>query len=182
MSTIKLNFPNVDKIVDGFTHEATDHIGFAALTIFDSLTVHRGGREGSPVASGRYVASVSMALNRAVGADVGQQNYKYPSAQIHKYNASNLPAHVVDSNRAYAEGVVKSFKLGQSIHFASDVPYAGMIEDKAWSWQRGPNKKIHGLQRPALFPPRVRTDVPARNRSGCGGAACRKRRSHCRLE
>lgn len=92
---------------------------------------------GSPVASGRYAASMRVGLNR-IDSDTAPEdtNYKYPDASVHKYDADNLPRRTrtnVPASRI--ANLLRTLKLGDTIYFSNSVPYARRIEVDGHSWQ-----------------------------------------------
>lgn len=92
---------------------------------------------GSPVASGRYAASINVSLNhidRSTAAE--DRSYKYPSPSVHKYNPDNLPMRTragIPASRI--ANLLRTMKLGDTIYFSNAVPYARAIEDAKHSWQ-----------------------------------------------
>lgn len=112
----------------------------AAMEVYEAVTTDagRGGSdEGLAVASGRLHASVTVSLSAPVKGDPGRvRNYRYPSARIHRFTPSNLPARLLKPRAtATATRGIRRFKLGQSIHIASDAPYARRLE-KTGHWQQ----------------------------------------------
>ena len=97
----------------------------------------KGEPGGSPVASGRYAASINVALNHIDRSTAPEdRNYRYPDASVHKYDADNLPARTranVPASRVAM--LLRTFKLGDTIYFSNAVPYARKIEDAKHSWQ-----------------------------------------------
>ena len=92
---------------------------------------------GSPVASGRYAGSMRVSLNsidRSTEPEDGA--YVYPSPDVHKYNADNLPPRTIRNvARSRISVLWRQFKLGDTIWFSNSVPYARKIESNGHSWQ-----------------------------------------------
>lgn len=92
---------------------------------------------GSPVASGRFAASWRVALN-APDPSVADADpsYRYPKPAKHKYDANNLPRRTIPNRPISSiEGVMRRYKLGDTIFFSNNVPYFRKIEVGGHSWQ-----------------------------------------------
>lgn len=120
--------------------ESTEAIRSIGQELFSSLSTRAadsGGQGGSPVASGRYVASMRLGINAIdTSADAGDSAYDYPSAEKHQYQVGNLPGR---TRRSVAAGRIaaklRTFKLGDVILISNSVPYARRIEQDGHSWQ-----------------------------------------------
>jgi len=119
--------------------EAKEAITSVALDAYHSLQApaHEAGEGGSPVASGRYTASMRVELNRIdPSAEPEDEGYDYPPAEVHKYNPRNLPRRTI-ANRPISRIAAKlrGFRLGDTIYISNSVPYVRRIEVGRHSWQ-----------------------------------------------
>lgn len=119
--------------------EATEAIRSVGQEAYSSLVeaAHESGDGGSPVASGRYAASMRLELNKLdTSVAPRDPSYRYPSPDVHKYNVANLPARTrrnVPASRIAAK--LRTFKLGDTIFISNSVPYSVAVEDRGHSWQ-----------------------------------------------
>lgn len=96
-----------------------------------------GGAGGSPVASGRFTASMRVGIN-AIDHSVAPRDpsYRYPSAEVHRYNADNLPKRTLRGVPASrVASALRAFKLGDTIFISNSLPYGPGIERSGHSWQ-----------------------------------------------
>lgn len=116
--------------------EATETIRAAALELYSELTTARrdaGGAFGSPVASGRYVASTRLGINQIDSSvEPRDPNYRYPPGR----GPRALPPRTI-RNRAISSVAarLRTFKLGDTIYVSNSLPYSRRIEIGGHSWQ-----------------------------------------------
>jgi len=120
--------------------QATEAIRAMALELAADLVERAADRSepgGSPVASGRYAASMRVSLDTIDSSTAPEdKNYRYPPASVHNHNPNNLPGRTranVPISRVSA--LLRTFKLGQTIWFSNSVPYSRRIENARHSWQ-----------------------------------------------
>lgn len=139
-----MNLGNFDKQARAaereVVREATETIRAVSIEAFSDIRERAadvGGAHGSPVASGRYAASVNISINTIDDSTAPEdRKYEYPPATVHKYNADNLPARTRRNSAASrASNLLRGFKLGDRIFISNSVPYAERIEREGWSWQ-----------------------------------------------
>ncbi len=89
---------------------------------------------GSPVASGRYVASMRIALNEAdTSSEPADPSYHYPPGKGPRPLPPRTIAQSQTANRVAA--LMRVFKLGDSVVISNSVPYSRKIEIGGHSWQ-----------------------------------------------
>lgn len=89
---------------------------------------------GSPIASGRYVASLRMSLNATdTSSEPADHNYHYPGGK----GPRPLPTRTISNKQTAARisALLQGFKLGDSIIVSQSVPYSRKIEVGGHSWQ-----------------------------------------------
>lgn len=130
---------------DGIENDLRKIYSGAALTMYDRIADRDDSSDdaGSPLASGRFSASVRIGLDtvdRTTAPDT-RKTYHYPPPSKHLYNRFNLPRPVLRSTpRSVVKAWLRPFKLGQTIHISNAVSYAITVEDgrrgKVGSWQK----------------------------------------------
>lgn len=117
------------------TSRTSTAITSAAQLLMSELTKHalKDGT-GSPIASGRYVSSIRVAINDVdTSTEPADKDYRYPPGR----GLRALPPRTIP-NRQNAQKVaalLRRFKLGDSIYISNSVPYARRIEIGGHSWQ-----------------------------------------------
>lgn len=89
---------------------------------------------GSPVASGRYVASMRIALNEAdTSSEPADPHYHYPPGK----GPRPLPPRTIAQTQIAARvaSLMRTFKLGDKVIISNSVPYSRRIEVGGHSWQ-----------------------------------------------
>lgn len=89
---------------------------------------------GSPIASGRYVSSMRMALNEVdTSTEPPAKGYRYPPGR----GPRALPPRAINltQNPQKAAILLARFKLGDRIIISDSVPYVRKIEVGGHSWQ-----------------------------------------------
>ena len=115
--------------------EAKAAIKSVALSIYSDVTtaVLEAGDYGSPVASGRLVASTRLSINTIDSTyEPADPDYKYPAGA----GPRPLPPRTIRNmaiSRAAAQ--LNEFKLGDTIYITNSVPYIRRIEIAGYSWQ-----------------------------------------------
>lgn len=92
-----------------------------------------GGPGGSPVASGRFAASMRVGVNEIdTSTAPADPEYKYPPGSgprpLPPRTIRNVPASQVSAK-------LRRFKLGDRIYLSNSAPYSRRIETGRWSWQ-----------------------------------------------
>lgn len=120
--------------------EAVEAHRAVSLTLYKALIGRawdNGGQWGSPVASGRYVASMRVSLNALdTSTAPADPSYRYPSREQHGGNADALPKRTVRNPPISAvAATLRGFRLGDTIYVSNAVPYVRRIEIAGHSWQ-----------------------------------------------
>lgn len=111
-------------------HEATEAIRTAAIALYSDLQtdVKTVNGYGSPIASGRYVASMRISVN--------QIDYSFePPDPNYVYDRSLPPRTIRNRPIAAASARMRTFRIGDRIYISNAVPYARRIEIGRHSWQ-----------------------------------------------
>lgn len=114
--------------------ESTEAIRAAALDFYYEL--QRDAKisgTGSPIASGRYVASMRVSVNHIDhSSEPADPKYKYPPGR----GPRPLPARTI-ANRPISRvsAGLRTFRLGDTIYVTNSVPYVRRIERSRHSWQ-----------------------------------------------
>lgn len=120
--------------------EHTETIRSIGLQAYRDLTQRAwdvGRAFGSPVASGRFAASMRLSLNQLDKSVAPEDKaYRYPTPEKHKRNANNLPGRTIRNlPLSQISLVLRRFKLGDTIYISNSVPYVRRIEVGGHSWQ-----------------------------------------------
>ncbi len=89
---------------------------------------------GSPVASGRYAASIRVAINEIDSsvAPLPNPRYRYPAGR----GPRALPPRVVRNQPvARVAARLRTVRLGDKVFVSNSLPYARVIELNGHSWQ-----------------------------------------------
>lgn len=116
--------------------EGAEMIRSAALQLYKDVQTEArsvGGGFGSPVASGRFAASVRLEINGIdTSAEPADPNYDYPAGS----GPRELPPRTIRNRPISATAAkLRGFRLGDRIFVSNSVPYARRIEIGRHSWQ-----------------------------------------------
>lgn len=118
--------------------QASETIRAVALDAYSEIQAQTvDGSKGSPVASGRLASSTRLSLNTIDRSTAPEDpNYDYPSPEVHKYDAGNLPPRTIRNNPISSiSAKLRNFRLGDTIFISNAVPYIRQIEVGGRSWQ-----------------------------------------------
>lgn len=110
--------------------EATEFFRGVGLELYRSLVqdAKQVAGYGSPVASGRFAASMRLSVNGIdTSVDPGDPNYRY-KIPLPPRTRRNVPISRVNAK-------LRTFKLGDKIYISNSLPYSRRIEIGGHSWQ-----------------------------------------------
>lgn len=91
--------------------------------------VKGGSGHGSPIASGRFAASMRLSLNQIDASTApADEAYVYDRDNLHPRTIANRPISAIAAT-------LRQFKLGDTIWISNSVPYVRKIEVGGHSWQ-----------------------------------------------
>ena len=117
-----------------FVAQVTEQVRALALDAYSSLQrdAKRHG-VGAPVASGRYAASMRLAIDRIDRSSApADPNYRYPAGR----GSRRLPPRTIPNVPiAQVAAQLRLYRLGQTIYISNTLPYTRRIEVGGHSWQ-----------------------------------------------
>lgn len=127
---------DADREAQRVVDQCREGIASMALQLFADLRTEArtvGGGFGSPVASGRFAASMRLSINSVdTSFEPPDPNYEYPSGS----GARELPPRTIANTAiSAASAALRNYKLGDTIYISNSVPYVRKIELGNHSWQ-----------------------------------------------